>query len=161
MSDKIKYDPELQVILPTLEGFVPRGMTMADLARFRAQSASTREAFVGSAPVECVDHIVTGYQGAEIVVTVIRRQDHSNPAPGIYCIHGGGMVMGNRFSGMQPAVDWALVHNAVCVTVEYRLAPEYPAPFGVEDCYAGLCWMDGAADIRVPSGDLETCHSLI
>ncbi|MEL0525935.1 alpha/beta hydrolase, partial [Neisseria gonorrhoeae] len=29
-------------------------------------------------------------------------------------------------------------HDAVAVSVEYRLAPEFPDPCPVEDCYAGL-----------------------
>lgn len=141
MTNDITYDRQLAAVLPALEGYVPRGMTLADLPRFRALSAMTREDLIGDAPVECVDHRFTGSDGQEILVSVIRKRGHTSPGPGIYCIHGGGMVMGNRFAGMQPAVKWAIEHEAVCITVEYRLAPEHPAPAGVEDCYAGLCWM--------------------
>ncbi|XHS00975.1 esterase [Sphingomonas sp. DBB INV C78] len=145
MTKKISYDEQLAAILPALEGYVPRGMTLADLPRFRALSTIERQDLVGDAPVECIDHQITGFDGGEILVSVIRKHGHAGRGPGIYCIHGGGMVMGNRFAGMQPAVNWALAHDAVCVTVEYRLAPEHPAPVGVEDCYAGLCWMAGEA----------------
>lgn len=69
------------------------------------------------------------------------RKGHKQIGPAIYFLHGGGMVMGNRFAGAAPLVDWAIKHNAVCVTVEYRLAPDHPAPVPVEDCYAGLLWM--------------------
>ncbi|KUG54862.1 MULTISPECIES: alpha/beta hydrolase [Kocuria] len=31
-------------------------------------------------------------------------------------------------------------HDAVAVSVEYRLAPEFPDPCPVEDCHAGLVW---------------------
>ena len=31
-------------------------------------------------------------------------------------------------------------HDAVAVSVEYRLAPEFPDPCPVKDCYAGLVW---------------------
>ena len=31
--------------------------------------------------------------------------------------------------------------DMVCVSVEYRLAPEYPDPAPLEDCYTALLWM--------------------
>ena len=146
MSRDNHYDSQLAAILPTLDGFVPRSMTLEDLPRFRKLSAPTREDLIGDAPVDCTDHILPGFNDDEIQASVIRPKGMSARAPGILCIHGGGMIMGNRFAGMAPAVAWALDHNAVCVTVEYRLAPEFPAPYGVEDCYAALCWMANAVD---------------
>ncbi|HTN62094.1 MAG TPA: alpha/beta hydrolase fold domain-containing protein [Devosia sp.] len=135
------YNPQLAAILPSLEGFVPVGMTLERLPHFRSFTSPTREELIGDRPVDCVDHTIAGFGGAEIVVSVISARNHANPGPTIYCMHGGGMVMGNRFAGAGPLVDWALKHDAVCVTVEYRLAPEHPAPIPVEDCYAGLLWM--------------------
>ncbi len=135
------FDPQLAALLPSLEGFVPRQMSLDQLERFRALSHVTRETLLGDADVRCVDHRIPGYQRAEIEVSVISRRDHSVAGPAVYHIHGGGMVMGTRFAGAKPLVDWALQHDAVCVTVEYRLAPEHPAPIPVEDCYSGLTWM--------------------
>lgn len=142
-----QYDSQLAAVLPGLEGFVPRGMHAADLERFRQLSTAKREDLMGDAPVDCRDYRIPGYEGVEIEVSVVRRSGSTAPGPGIFCIHGGGMVMGTRFAGMQPAVKWALEHDAVCVTAEYRLAPEHPAPIGLEDCYAALCWMVDSADM--------------
>lgn len=72
---------------------------------------------------------------------MIEREGHVGPGPGIYAIHGGGMVMCDRFAAAYPLIDWAMKFDAVSVTVEFRLAPEHPAPIPVEDCYAGLVWM--------------------
>ncbi|WP_223645333.1 alpha/beta hydrolase [Corallococcus sp. EGB] len=143
------FDPQLAALLPALEGYVPRGMTLAQLEHFRTLSRVTRQDLIGDAEVTCVDHCIQGHQGAEIEVSVIARKDHSVPGPAVFHIHGGGMVMGTRFAGAKALVDWALRHDAVCVTVEYRLAPEHPAPTLVEDCYAGLVWMAArAAELR-------------
>lgn len=141
------YDSQLAAILPALEGVVPVGMTLERLPHFRALSSPAREDLIAGHPVDCVDHVIPGFGGTEIVVSVISRHGHEQPRPGIYFLHGGGMVMGNRFAGAAPLMDWALKHDAVCVTVEYRLAPEYPAPVPVEDCYAGLQWMAEHAEM--------------
>ena len=144
-----QFDPQIAPLLPALEGYVPVGMTPDRLEHFRALKMPTIEEIIGDLPVQCVDHTIAGYGGAEIVVSVISRKDHHQPGPGIYNIHGGGMVMCNRFAAVHPLVDWAMKHDAVGVTVEYRLAPEHPAPIPVEDCYAGLAWMaEHAEELR-------------
>jgi acetyl esterase/lipase len=48
--------------------------------------------------------------------------------------------MGTRFSWVKVCFDWIKQCDAVCVTVEYRLAPEHPDPAPIEDCYTGLKW---------------------
>jgi acetyl esterase/lipase len=44
------------------------------------------------------------------------------------------MVIGDRFLGMPEVLQWVEEFDAVCVSVEYRLAPEFPNPYPVEDC---------------------------
>jgi acetyl esterase/lipase len=43
-------------------------------------------------------------------------------------------------------VDWVEQFDAVCVSVEYRLAPEFPDPYPVEDSYTALVWTAEHAD---------------
>ncbi|MFH9740077.1 alpha/beta hydrolase fold domain-containing protein [Streptomyces roseolus] len=50
------------------------------------------------------------------------------------------MIIGDRFTGMANVLDWALEHDAVVVSLDYRLAPEHPAPAPVEDACAGFVW---------------------
>jgi acetyl esterase/lipase len=78
----------------------------------------------------------------DVTVAVIRRRTHSAVAggPGIYFAHGGGMVIGDRFSGLDRFLDWVVMFDAVAVSVEYRRAPEQPDPAPLNDCYAGLIW---------------------
>ncbi|UMP01424.1 alpha/beta hydrolase [Amycolatopsis sp. EV170708-02-1] len=140
------YDPELAAVLPALEGKVPVGMAADQLERYRALPFPTIEEQIGDRPVTWTDHPIPGYGGAEIVVSVIARRDHRGGGPGIYHVHGGGMVMGDRFASVGPLVEWAMKYDAVAVTVEFRRAPEHPHPVPVEDCYAGLEWMAAHAD---------------
>lgn len=91
------------------------------------------------------DVVVAGYQGAQLVASVLAREDPTGAGPGVYHLHGGGMVMGGRTAGATQFVPWILRHDAVVVAIEYRLAPEFPDPYPVEDCYAGLVWTSAHA----------------
>lgn len=139
-SPRPPFDPELAAVLPALAGHAPVGMTADRLPHYRNLPFPSIEEQIGDRPVRCAHHTITGYDGAEIAVSVLSRADHETPGPGIYYLHGGGMVMGDRFAGASPLIEWVLKYDAVAVTVEYRLAPEHPDPVPVEDCYAGLRW---------------------
>jgi len=143
------YDPELAAVLPALAGQVPVGMTAEELERYRALKIPSIEEQIGDRPVTWTDHTIPGYGGATITVSVIAREDHQDRhgrGPGIYHVHGGGMVMADRFASVGPLIDWAMKYDAVAVTVEFRRAPEFPDPVPVEDCYAGLEWMAARTD---------------
>jgi acetyl esterase/lipase len=68
----------------------------------------------------------------------------SDDLPAVYYVHGGGMVMGNSRFGMDFVLDWADQLNLAVVSVDYRLAPEFPHPIPIEDCLAGLRWLQAA-----------------
>ena len=81
---------------------------------------------------------IAGHEGDEILVSIYRPAAATTQGPGILHLHGGGMVMGDRFTGVPDFLPYVASHGAVIVSVEYRLAPEYPDPYPVEDCYAAL-----------------------
>jgi acetyl esterase/lipase len=91
-------------------------------------------------PLEVLDFRVPGYGGGEIGVSVLRRTDHAAVGSAVYFTHGGGMFSGHRWVDGAMLAAWVEEHDSVIATVEYRLAPEYPDPVPVEDCYAGLVW---------------------
>lgn len=49
--------------------------------------------------------------------------------------HGGGWVTGNINSYDGCCSEMAKITNHIVVSVDYRLAPEYPFPAGLNDCY--------------------------
>jgi acetyl esterase/lipase len=91
--------------------------------------------------IEFTELTVPGPDGApDISLLVCKPAGLAAAAPGVFHIHGGGMVVGDNRTGMLTMLPWIQDAGVVVVSVEYRLAPEYPYPAGVEDCYAGLTW---------------------
>jgi acetyl esterase/lipase len=91
--------------------------------------------------IELRDVAAPGPDGSpEVTLTIVAPSGGVRDAAGLYAIHGGGMVLGNRYMAVGTLVPLVLEFGAVGVAVDYRLAPENPWPAGVEDCYAGLTW---------------------
>lgn len=140
--DRPPFDLELEPALANVPGFFVT-LEPSHIPDFRA--ATTRhpslDEIIADRPIEIADHGVAGHDGVEITVSVLRRIGHEGAsAPGAYLMHGGGMVGGSRWSMLPMLVDWVLEYDAVAAAVEYRLAPEFPDPVPVEDCYAGFEW---------------------
>ncbi|GAV74790.1 Abhydrolase_3 domain-containing protein, partial [Cephalotus follicularis] len=57
--------------------------------------------------------------------------------------HGGGFLIESCFSLTENKYMNSLVSHAkvAAISIEYRLAPEYPLPIAYEDCWAGLQWV--------------------
>ncbi|MEU7029213.1 alpha/beta hydrolase [Streptomyces sp. NPDC046275] len=135
------FDPELEAVLAALADQIPPTLTAEMIPDMRRSSPSeVTDEMIEEAGLTRRDVAIPGYLGDEILVSVIARKDHQGLGPGIYHTHGGGMVSGDRFSGLSQVLPWVVEHDAVLVTVDYRLAPEHPDPYPVEDCYAGLLW---------------------
>ena len=66
------------------------------------------------------------------------RGDASGPLPTLLVFHSGGMMFGDRFSGLDEPLTWVERYGLRVITVEYRLAPEHPDPVPFEDCYRAL-----------------------
>src|SRR5690606_6358671 len=70
----------------------------------------------------------------------------SGATAAFYWIHGGGMV-GGTVDASDAYCAWIAEELGVLVaSVEYRLAPEHPYPAPLEDCHAGLRWLDQEAE---------------
>ena len=135
------FDPELEAALSALAGAIPPTITPEMIAPMRqAPMLSVTEEILREAGIEARDVTIAGHEGADIIVTVLQSIGRTGTGPGIYHTHGGGMIIGDRWTGAAALFDWIVEYNAVAVSVEYRLAPEFPDPYPVEDCYAGLVW---------------------
>ena len=71
-------------------------------------------------------------------------------------IHGGGMVL--RDNDDLKCATWASMHGCLVVGVDYRLAPETPAPGALNDCFAALAWLVGnSEDLGVAPDRVMIC----
>jgi len=125
---------------------------VGDLTTTRARFAAQIEALPTPPLPEGLrvdDHLVPGPEGApDVMVRCYRPADLPSPAPALYWIHGGGLVLGDVAMNDVACAGIADRLGIVVASVEYRLAPEFPFPAGLEDCYAGLRWFAANADER-------------
>ncbi|CAM2733288.1 MULTISPECIES: alpha/beta hydrolase [Streptomyces] len=149
------FDPEVEAALAALAEQIPAVTPGSIPALRRAPLPVLSDEALLAVGVTRRDVTVRSHQGAELVASVIARSGHTGAGPGIYHIHGGGMIAGERMTGVGQILPWIVEHDAVAVTVEYRLAPEFPDPYPVEDCYAGLVWTaEHAAELGIDPGKL-------
>lgn len=86
------------------------------------------------------DQEISVRDGAKITLRIY-TPFHDQPLPVIVYYHGGGWVYGNLDSadaGCQLLADRA---QAIVVSVDYRLAPEFPFPIPLHDAYDSLLWV--------------------
>ena len=75
---------------------------------------------------------------ARIRLRVYRPRSLNVPAPALIWLHGGGYVMGNPEQDEACCVQYGRELGITVVSVDYRYAPRYPFPSGLEDSYAAL-----------------------
>ena len=61
-------------------------------------------------------------------------------APLFLWFHGGGWVIGDLETADATCRSLANRSGAVVISVDYRLAPEHPAPAAADDCLAAVMW---------------------
>ncbi len=142
------YDPELAQVLSALP--LPETITVEMIQPLRDTPFT--------APIEqllvtrAIDHSVRTFTGpgSELTISVFTPRGESRPGAGIFYLYGGGMITGDRFTGVEHLLDWVEKYQAIGLSLEYRRAPENPDPAPWEDGYAGLLWtFQNAAELGI------------
>ncbi len=66
--------------------------------------------------------------------------------PILLFIHGGGFTAGSLETHDRPLRKLANQSGFLIIAVDYRLAPEYPFPAAINDCYSALQWVENNAE---------------
>ncbi|MGI3781239.1 MAG: alpha/beta hydrolase, partial [Janthinobacterium lividum] len=102
--------------------------------------------------VELVDHELPTTPYA-VPVRVYRPRRTPGLLPLLINLHGGGFVFGNLTGADWLCGQLADRTGALVVSVDYRLAPEHPAPGPYEDAWAATSWLlDHALELGADPG---------
>ena len=139
------FDTELAAVLSIVNEQLPPTLTPDMIVPLRTGMATSLDELLEGRPIAHREETFAGPDG-DLLISIFHRNDHANPGLGIVHLHPGGMIIGDRFTGMETMLAWVEELDAVAVSVEYRLAPEHPDPAPIEDCYASLVWAADNAD---------------
>lgn len=133
-------------ILPMVEQAPTVVLDAEHLAESRAAMAAMAETLPQPAPLAAdlkmyEEHVPCLDGAPDVRVIITAPKEAGSGRPGILHIHGGGYIMGSADMTCQIDAAYAGAFGAVCVSVDYRLAPETSHPGPVNDCYAALKWL--------------------
>ncbi|WP_432975003.1 alpha/beta hydrolase [Dactylosporangium sp. CA-233914] len=143
-------DPELRALLADMP--LSSELNPELLAQIRQIPSPPVETLLEGRAVDRREATVARPDGVRLPLSILspQRAGRAAAAPCVYWLHGGGMVMGDRFSQIDIPLDWLDRFGAVVVTAEYRLAPEATGTTLVDDCYHGLLWTaEHAAELGI------------
>lgn len=90
-----------------------------------------------------VDDVFVPSRDGPIRCQRYQRSDATGQQPMVLYIHGGGFTVGQSEDTAYITSRMAWENSLVVLSVNYRLAPEWPFPYGLNDCLQVLSWMRG------------------
>ena len=137
-------DPECEAVLAAAP-WLTASLTPERIAPLRIAAAKLRptaEDLCRNGAIDVEEHDAETADGHRLAITLLRPRRHAGPRPGLCYFHGGGMVAGDRWTGLSQVLDYVEQLGIVVASAEYRLAPEHPYPQPLDDCFAALQWLD-------------------
>lgn len=155
----LKFNPEfveaLKLEIASLPSQAPADGDIPGLRRmFQQVQARRNELLPETSDTDVTIHHVPVEGGSKIRLyhvcpnSLLAKSPSGKPA--ILFAHGGGMILGSADYSVKRLALMASKCNIQIFSVDYRIAPEWPHPTPVEDCFAALKWIsDNAAQFDI------------
>ncbi|TDZ61458.1 Carboxylesterase NlhH [Colletotrichum trifolii] len=142
------YDAQLVPVIGRNPPYPRKREDVVHGRRIRATATAPLQASIrNDVQLSVEDRTIPG-PDCDIPLVILQSKNPGTPhgrRPGIVFVHGGGMLLGDAFLGLAFYAQVAKTLDAVVASVEYRLAPEHPAPAPQDDCFAALRWVSAHA----------------
>ena len=142
-----KLDPELRVAIQQFaEMLGGTALDLSDLPSARSIGAAMGAQALAAAParpsVEIENKTIHDEElGIDVHLRAYRPTTADSLQAAILFIHGGGYVLGSVDQAQAKLSAWCEELGVFIVSVSYRLAPEFPFPAALYDCFAVLKWL--------------------
>jgi acetyl esterase/lipase len=155
-TGRYRLDPEIATALAALATAAVDAPVIArgDWRALR-ENANANLAFLAGLGAPIADEVqvrslsITADDGAEIKARWYTRGDQ-RPSSAVVYAHGGGMIAGNLDVYDVVIAEYVAATGVPFLSVDYRLAPEAPAPRPAEDVNAAVAWLrNQAAELGV------------
>ncbi len=101
---------------------------------------------------------IANLDGAKISIDILSPKNETGVLPCLLFIHGGGFVFNAISYHKTIAAMFAKQIPCRVISVNYRLAPKYPYPAALEDCYAALSWAkENAKELQIDNNRIGVC----
>lgn len=130
-------------------------MDPADARRHSSQYIQKAFNIIDYAPIQMqkVDNVEITTRDNHSIKARIYKPSAAEGLPVIIYYHGGGFVIYDLDSHDRVCRRLAETNDAIVVSVDYRLAPEYKFPTPVHDCYDAFLWT--SENIKKYGGDVD------
>ena len=146
MTTRHLLDPE---ILPALDAFPQVSLEKEYLPAIR-EGASSQINLLDTSDMDVSRteiHVPGLSPDQPDVRCLMYRPKNPKAGSGAYLhFHGGGYILGSADGSDQHNIGLAAQLGITIISVDYRLAPEHPAPAALMDGYAVLAWLHQKAD---------------
>lgn len=134
-------DLQTHRILTILEKVGERSWSELGPERARRDMRSrARLASVAPLPVHAIEERRIETPAADLRARIYRPRESDAPLPATVYFHGGGFVLGDLDTHDAICRHLAVRSGSTVVSVDYRLAPEYPFPCATDDAWAAFRW---------------------